>query len=392
MKSKQQSYSLNNYHNWLFLFGFIYYLVIPVVIGQHGLMADFPGMRLFYEDFPTERKLDNYYKLICIIFISFYLGSYASLYVCRKQHKFSRVTHHTSPEPSFAGIFLIALGIINQYVIFKARNFLFTGYLSGYHVETLGKLATLMELYIFMYMYMVKAGVLKKWKYPLVLLIIENALILMGLGSRMYVLIPVVGYTILLIDNRLVKTKVLIPVIVGFVVFLLILGILREGNNKFSSEALTYMAFAEPLFTWLSAKSFVVYNSSIKLIEYPANFIGTFVNFIPSFLFPNKADFIPDVPYYYEAPMGATSIVLSMYGNFGLVLTPIVLFCGGWILSRLRYTQSAFFQVYYYCCCSLIPFILFRDLQSTNKLLFTSFLIFPAIILYSTNNSKQKNK
>lgn len=369
------------YHNWLFLFGFIYYLVLPLIVEQYNYLSDMPGMHLFYINFPNQEQMNNYYLLSSLFFISFFSGSYFSLLFKKKTIIVARQSQ-VIRKKHFNSWILYLLVIFNQYLIVSNKNLLFSGYTIGYQVDTLGQLASLNCLYIFLYLYLKKSSFRnKKDILFLKLLLLENSVILLGFGSRMFVLIPLLSFVIYLLDNKIIKKeKIIIPLIISISIFLIV-GVIRQGSSSLDLDKLIFIALAEPLFTWISAGSFIQMNQTINFIDFPYNFLGTFLNFVPSFIFPNKADFIKNVPYAYEAPLGAGNIIVMLYGNFGLFVAPVVSFIGGFLLTAIRYAKSYFFQIYYYCICGLIPFILFRDMQSFNKLLFTSFLLYPVIIL-----------
>lgn len=369
------------YHNWLFLFGFIYYLVLPLIVEQYNYLSDMPGMHLFYINFPNQEQMNNYYLLSSLFFISFFSGSYFSL-LFKKKTTIAAQQYQVNRRKHFNSWILYLLVIFNQYLIVSNKDILFSGYTTGYHVDTLGQLASLNCLYVFLYLYLKKSSFRNKKNILfLKLLLLENSVILLGFGSRMFVLIPLLSFVVYLLDNKIIKTKkIIIPLILSILIFLIV-GVIRQGSSSLNLDKLIFIAIAEPLFTWISAGSFIQMNQTINIIDIPYNFLGTFLNFVPSFIFPNKADFIKSIPYAYEAPLGAGSIVVMLYGNFGLLLAPVVAFIGGFLLTVIRYTKSYFFRIFYYCVCGLIPFILFRDMQSFNKLLFTSFLLYPLIIL-----------
>lgn len=368
------------YHNYLFLFGFIYYLICPILVGHGEYLDDFPGMHLFYDCFPDASRIRYYYCLISLLFLFFYLGSFSAL-LFRKSS--SKEVNYTTCSKGVNNWMLFAIILINQYVIFSNRQYLFTGYTSGYSTDFLGKIATLNCLYLFLFLYLKELNSNNLQKIVFATLLIENSMVLIGSGSRMFVLIPIVSFLVYLLDTKRIAIKRLFVVSSIVLVFFLVVGVVRQGNTVTGIELLVYIGVAEPVFTWISAGSFMISNPTIHLLDFPSNFIGTFINFIPTFLFPNKADYITRVPYMYETPLGASSILVNMYGNFGLLATPIMFFIGGFLLSVIRYDKRPFFRIFYYCCCGVIPFILFRDLQSANKILLTSCCAYPAILLFT---------
>jgi hypothetical protein len=63
-------------HNLLFLFGFAYYLIVPLIVGYFGLVADMPVMGRWHNEFQNAKgNLDSYIFIIISYVIAFYLGS-----------------------------------------------------------------------------------------------------------------------------------------------------------------------------------------------------------------------------------------------------------------------------------------------------------------------------
>lgn len=364
------------FHNYLFVFGFVYYLICPFILGYYNSFEDYPGMQLFYANYPREDKMSLYIILCFLLLISFFIGSLSALFFTKNVNY--NKEHVVNGVFKVKRWFIVLLLIFDNYYILSNRSILFTGYSNEYSTAFLGGIATFNNIFLFLWLY-TRFSKDKIGKF-LLFLLLENSIILLGMGSRMFVLIPVISILIFLIDNHKITKKTISILSLILVLLFLCIGVLRE-NNEVSFEALAFIGCAEPMFTWISASSFVNYNANINLIEFPSHFIGTFISIIPSVLLPNKGDFINEIPYYIDTPLGACSIVPLIYGNFGLFGAPVMMFLAGFLLTVLRYKKGIFSMCYYYCCCSVIPFLLFRDMQSTNKLIFSVFLIYPAIAI-----------
>lgn len=378
------------YHNYLFLFGFIYYLVCPIIVKYYNLFENYPGMQLVDKIAFTKSELGLYVFLISIFAFSFLWGSIYALSFKTKKRFFLTKNQYYYKGNFFYKIIIPLLALYNQILIFKNTGSLFTGYTQEYPIALLGQIATFNCFYLFIFLFFKKAKI-NNWIYKIVLFfLLENSIALLSMGSRMFVMIPFITYVLYLIDNKIIHLKKILLYIIPVIILFLAIGVWREGNVNIDLEILAFIGLAEPTFTWISAGTFITDNKTINMIEYPGHFIGTFINFIPSVLFPNKADFIPKVPYNYDTPLGADNIIPIVYGNFGIFLTPLFLFTGGFIMTYIRYKRHYFWKTFYYCACSLLPFIFFRDFQSTNKLLFTSFLLYPLIILFTSFHIKKK--
>ena len=155
------------------------------------------------------------------------------------------------------------------------------------------------------------------------------------------------------------------------------------GDTNITYEQMIYIGIAEPTFTWISAISMYDLNE-LPLIAFPYNFISSFINFIPSSVLSDKSELISDLSLNYDAPLGATNILLSLIANFGVLGSMIALFCLGFFLSLIRlHWQTAFGLSYYYCVCGIIPFQLFRDdMGIVNKQIFSNLLFVPMIIFF----------
>ena len=112
------------------------------------------------------------------------------------------------------------------------------------------------------------------------------------------------------------------------------------------------------------------------------NFFSSFLNFVPTLLFPNKAEFIQPITLNYDNPFGATSLLVSLIANFGILGSCFVLYLLGLFLTSLRLNgRTLFTNTYFYCICGIIPFQLFRDsIPIVNKMLFYNFLLFPFLL------------
>jgi hypothetical protein len=268
-------------HNLLFLFGYIYYLVLPPLVGYFGLMIDMPVMDRWHSEFAmASYQLDKYFYIIFSYLIFFYLGSFSiNLFKTKLHNDDKNITHKKVPLTSVAIVFFI---LISSIAILH-KDILFTGYQS-YEGSILGMLASLNTTSLILLLYAQNNFVKKIF----LLNITVSSILLLGLGSRMYVLIPLVAlfvYKMYYSDNKWKFKSILL---FGFLILLilLIIGAWRIGAN-ISGEFLLYLFLAEPTFTWWSSATFLG-NNTLQIIDTPLNFLSSFINFIPSVLFPEK--------------------------------------------------------------------------------------------------------
>ena len=102
-------------------------------------------------------------------------------------------------------------------------------------------------------------------------------------------------------------------------------------------------------------------SNELPLIAMPYNSFF-FFEFCSYSIIPNKAEFIQPITLNYDNPFGATSLLVSLIANFGILGSCFVLFLLGFFLTSLRLNgRTLFTKTYYYCICGIIPFQLFRD-------------------------------
>lgn len=396
-------------HNILFLIGSIYYLVTPTIIGHWGLLDEFPGMSLWHQDFQRipNKALLNYFLIIFSYITSFYIGSFFVSTACKKKRSKTVIFFSRKREKlvRYLIIFSIMLLLFTLLLIFGNRESLFTGYTAGYNSLFLGQIATATIVALFFVIYLNFLTVRKGPEYHIFFAsLIISAIALLSLGSRMYVLIPGISLIIYkfnfsaktyIMQKFFIRVRERRPTFFKLIVFftlilagLLIVGAWRIGST-ISYKFLIYLFFAEPTFTWWSASTFLSYNSNnLYAISFPSSYITSFINFFPSILIENKSELILPLSQILEfrAPLGATSLFVSLQINFGWLLGSIFMMLVGayysWI-ERLA-QKKAFFSAYYILILSVIPLQFFRDdFSILNKQLFWNMLIVPALILFS---------
>ena len=97
------------------------------------------------------------------------------------------------------------------------------------------------------------------------------------------------------------------------------------GDSGFSIDSFLYIGIAEPVFTWISVESMFSSNE-LPLIAMPYNFFFFFFEFCSYSIIPNKAEFIQPITLNYDNPFGATSLLVSLIANFGILGSCFVLF------------------------------------------------------------------
>lgn len=371
------------YHIYLFLFGAFYYWIFPLITLNCGFIDGMPGVSLLdkYDYKPFETK---YYCVVLSLCISFVTGGVIPLYFKKKSCKKDRREERNICARDLM-LFSLPFFLFTQVTIYKARNILFMGYSVDYDIQTMGALATANCLFLFFFLYAISTHSFSRWyRLYFLFVLIEISVMLLGLGSRMYVMIPIVAGGIYYLQTHKLSKKMIIYA-VFVVIFFLAVGVWRISKEGFNFKLLLYIGSAEPLLTWISAVSFFEYND-ISLFSFPSNFLTSFVNFIPTFIFPDKADLILPLSSEFDSPLGATNLLTSLLSDFGILGSCLLLFITSFILTLVRYDWISIFGVIYYCCiCGIIPFQFFRDNFSIiNKVVLFNFLLIPFVIISLT--------
>jgi hypothetical protein len=252
----------------------------------------------------------------------------------------------------------------------------------------LGALATINSVLLVLYFYILFNASTSS-KNIFLWIIVFFSVLLIGLGLRMYVLIPIIALFICKLFYSEKKWKFRKVIFYGTLifVFMLIIGAWRIGAN-ISVDFLIYLLFAEPTFTWWSLATFLG-NNELSVLGLPANYFSSFLNFLPLFLFENKENMIASLKdvHYYEAPLGAGSIFVSTQGNLGWYFGSLFMFCLGLFYSLIEFAsrKNSFLMAYYIGIVFILLFQFFRDnFGIINKQIFWNMLIVPFVIFVNS--------
>lgn len=371
-------------HKILFLFGYIFYFFTPWAVGNLGSFAGYPGMDLFH----------SFYKLIppsqlfayIIITLSwlpaFYLGHFTFKII--KPYKKTLLlfpANFLNNHIKYVALFLIGVMIIFTYL---GRNSLVTRY-DLYDSGIRGKISTLLIVFNFFLLYQL----LSKQKPPIALTIgvASTVILLLVLGGRMYVMQTFVIILVYKTSFAVKKWKSYQIFAVTALCFLVgsFVGVARMDTGFNFSKA-QYSLLAEPVFTWFSTSTFLI-NNNIPLINFPSNFLTSFLNLVPNTII-NFKQFIVSprgMGFYYVNPLGADSVWSTLIINFGSIGSFFFIYLTGFILNFLRHLteDNHFVAAYYISICGILPFQIFRDgFFIINKQLFFNFLLFPLFVIF----------
>lgn len=374
-------------HRLLFLFGFVFYLFTPLLVGSTNIFEGLPGVDLFrsaYQRVPEEKILT--YLWVSLPWIpAFFLGhAFFSLISKRHQPLELFPATVTTQAVSYLAIPLLLVLVVFSYL---GRGSLFGGY-GSYDIGSRGKLSTLLMIFNFFLLYQLvsrqRASFLMKCGIALC------CVVLLSMGGRMYVfhtLITLLVYKTSFSERPWKLPKIMLFLFGGFVVAA-IFGIWRMGTSV-SLEKAAYSVMAEPTFTWFSTISYLLSND-IPSVNFPSNFLTSFLNLVPNTFISLKPYIVSTASMVkdYQNPLGADSVWSTFVINFGSAGSSVFIFFTGFLLNCLRHYsfKSRFWAVYYLMVCGLLPFQFFRDgFYILHKQLLFNFLLLPSILLLLIN-------
>jgi hypothetical protein len=370
-------------HKLLFLFGFVFYLVVPVVAGMMKGFVKYPGMDIYHAffDLIPQERLVQYLVSIALWPIAFFCG-HLTFSLLRPYkltlHRFP--ANYVSRSTTWVSYALFLVLIL---FVWLARGSV-SGNYQAYDSAARGKLSTLLMVYDFFLLYQWVSR--QRVDRILILGLALNAAFLLFLGGRLYVFQT---FTIVLIfmtsfaDRRWKPVHILALVAIGFVAGSLT-GVLRMGYS-YTFDKAAYTLFAEPVFTWFSTGTFLISND-IPMTGFPTNFLTSFFNLVPN-TFVNLQGLVvtpQNMGYRYLSLLGADSIWTTSVVNFGYFGSLVFVYVTGFLLHyfRMKSESSRFWAVYYILLCGLLPFQFFRDsFAILNKQIFFNFLLLPGLLL-----------
>jgi hypothetical protein len=359
-------------HVHVFLIGWAYYLGGPVMIAYLGLLNAVESADAWLKYVDTEGDLRWALPLYVLLMpLAFMLGD-----------RMSGLIKPARPHLAYVRranwvlwpLYVVLLGVL----IFLAGDLMFSGYVGGYDPAIMGPIATLQLLILFQYLLFKSSGLRVAARLNLVLLLVCSV-VLLSMGGRLYVATSLAAILFYKWNWEARATsarrRALMWAFFAVVAFA-VLGMLRMG--VFSPFFVLLYMFLEPFFTSISAFS-VMRGDWTWLADSPNDFLVAFVNIVPSWFWPGKADFITSSVEEFSvfSPFGAKSIVASTVQNFGFVGGLVFIATVGFIMGRSRINATSPISTAFYCyLVGLLLFIFFRDpFQIQVKLVVTGILI-----------------
>ena len=361
-------------HILMFSLGFLFYWMVPIVVGMNRLFESELAMRLWYQVFDviSPEAIAIYLGIALCCYLSFVAGTVFTTRLFRTQTCYKEIFFY----PRLLDIMLLLALIVAGIYGFLLRDELFHGYTAWSAGEGTEKRGPFIAASVFLlaltFVYMAKKheatgftigfGRLLANRY--FLSYIAVAILVLSLGGRLYF----VSSLVMLLVYRSVyfsriSTKAAL-ISLGSVAGLSgLVGLFRLGGDvNFQSGLLN--VFIEPLFTGFSLIHFLG-DATFEWVKFPVFLLSSFINLAPTALLPGKADYIiapEDYGYVAFAPGGALNSYFSFMINFGILGTMVFFFLFSGFLNYLKLQdRRLLFRVIYVMLCGWLGFTFFRD-------------------------------
>jgi hypothetical protein len=368
-------YSIN--HRQLFLLGWIYYMLTPIIMGYSGVFEGVESLSMMLSYFDAENTAFLYLTAYHLLALAMYFaGSY-----WRSLIRFNAHQGWKAGQRSRVGLMLLFVYTLLLFLFaLEARSLIGSGYIDIEDLSAVGPLATLQMIVLFQYLYERSSG--HKISKCFGWLLAVNSLILLSTGGRLYVLATLISCYVRWWNweapSRAAQLRALfIPL--GVLIGLIGLGMWRVGDSN--NSLVGFYLVAESVFTSISAMSLFSAESWSLLPGIPLDFFSSFANLVPSLIWQDKAEWLAALMIEnknYDSPFGAVSITASTVSNFGF-LAGLLFFLGigAYMTSISRACVSAPREAYFCYLMGLLPFMFFRDpFQVQIKVVVTGYILF----------------
>ena len=372
-------------HTVCFSFGFVYYWVLPIVFFRY-----FPDINdVYYQNIMSmyqamkNNNLFFYLISILLIYCAFMAGT--SVHWNHTNRKISEFKLKFRMEKvCFAFMFFLFL-----FAVFKNRYILFSGYLSEMERQFAGMFSAILLMIcagtLLHIVYSSEERFLKGIKSFWFVLFLVIAVTLLSTGGRLYVVSGIVAFLCLYtVFYHPIKIQHLIRIAILGMGGMAIWGYLRIGGKNAILLNSIYYLVTEPIY---DAYSLVKYLSSyqIALFHIPVSLSSSFLNLVPTIIFPKKTDYIVSyekLEYYINAPLGGVSSFASFNIDFGLIGSMIFIFLLSAWLQKIAKRNGKVWKVIYAMICSSLMFTFFRDPFSVSivKYMFEYSFLVPCIL------------
>lgn len=399
LKRWRQQKGIEIDHVFLFSFGFIFYLILPITLGSIDFYPKYfrPDWKTIFYDIPSS-TWTIYFVYCLLLYLSFVAGDLLSNILWR---------HHTMKRYEYRANFLtpflwgaVAVTIFFGYPMTK---YFFIGYKQSTQIPALGSLtAAVILLLSIAFLYSTKlyddAKNSSFWNIIFskgFLCYFPAVILLVSMGGRIVLISSIlmlgVFYSVYFKKLRLLYIigGFFLIIILSHAVFLFRvsqLGQLRNIINwgeYYGLRNLSIYLFSENFNIIFSLLDFL-HKYSIPIVRAPITLLSGFAGLIPSFLLPQKASFVVSfdaLGYGVDSPAGGVNSFVSWVVNFGFLGSMAFLFIMSFCLGKLKQNRVAPYSAMYIMASGWIGMMFFRDLQqAVIKTIFEFSILVPFVI------------
>ena len=386
-------------HFMTFNIGFVFYWLLPWIIGLLGAYRESASMQLWYAVFDRISGTNLFlYALIALgVNLCFNLSAAVGTRIFSvKLARPRRIIFSRHFLWAYFSIGLVVAGLL----AYLLRSELFSGYRNWQQMAGLGWRGTMTAVSVFLLSIAFINSVriqelshtsLSFWqavRTPYFVIYGVVALLVLSLGGRLYFissLFMLLAYRTIFFQR--VRLRVFGIFLAGVSVFSGILGLIRIGIDVGRDSVLLNLLL-EPLYTSFSAIHFLS-EGSFPVFRWPIFLLSDFINLVPTIILPNKAELLlsPEkFGFVLFSPGGAQHSFFSFVVNFGWLGTLFAFAFIGMSLSWLKSRRESLLPaVMYVMITGWLVFTFFRDPFSVSivKNIFEFSILIPIIIVTS---------
>lgn len=356
---KSKKIKLN--HVFCFSMGYLFYWIFPVIVAVWNLGGGtyYDTVRSMFLGISGAGK-ERYLLCTLAIYTCFIVGGEIKVRIVRPKIKIKmpRIDDR---------IAYIGIGLILLMVLYLNREDLFSGYgtIHGRTYNGMFGAAMLMAVSFLMLhtVYSTKEGFASAIRCWWAAVCMGFGVLLLSTGARIYVVTSVLALLCLysVFYNKISVAKAGIALLYVAAVAG-IAGNLRQGFRFSLSDIYSNIMYE----SFYSAYSLFKYLEwyEIKWVAFPFSLLSSFLNLIPTVLFPNKLNYIisyADLGYDIAAPLGAENSFMCLNIEFGLLGTFLVFAWMGRIMDRLQSDGEKGHKVIYALVSANLMFSFFRN-------------------------------
>lgn len=364
-------------HRHLFVVGWVYYMLVPLLLGVLGAFDSVDSLGLLGRYFDAKSPSWPY-------LVAYSLGAPLAYWIGSRWAPLRTIAlPHAPPRgrrPTGAWVLLPVYGVLVAVFALQARSLLGAGYMGDLDISLLGPLATVHMLILYQYLYERGAG--HRVANAFALLLAINSVLLLSMGGRLYVLSALIAIYFRWWNwgapTRAAQLRSLVAIL-GIPVALVAIGMWRVGETNYSLVG--FYLLSESTFTSISTFTLFTGGHWSGLLDMPSEFLAAFANVVPSQLWPGKAEWLATLAaasQNFESPFGAVSITASTVGSFGFVGGLVFFMAVGVYMTAVGRTRGNAARESHYCyLVGLLPFMFFRDpFQVQVKVVMTGFILY----------------